>query len=372
MQVSIIFLLVTGAFLAGCTTSAIGSNSAANLEQRAALAASLLEETYADEKSPGAAFLISYRGQTLASGAVGYANLEWGAHLTDETSLRLGSISKPITSIAVLQLAEKGVLTIDTPISTYAPDLPAQIGAVTLRQLMSHRSGLAEHAFNPALLPFIWQPMTTDKIIDLQKEEPINFRPGEEYEYVNFNYVVVAHIIEKVTGRSYIDFINEEVFSTLGMANSHYDQNNVIIPGRAEFYDKYEGFLANTAAVDLSHVSAAGALLSSVKDMGHWAHLLNSDALVAATTLKDALTPAPLPNGTPTEYGLGFNVGDPNSQNMIWHNGLTPGAQAAMALEPEAGIFVIVLSNGFHLPNPTKIMRKMMAVMLTGEIPEEE
>lgn len=368
MRVSISTILASCVFLVGCST--VKPPLPTTLEKRATLAVSLFNEAYADDSGPGAAFLISHDGEVLASNAIGYADLEWEAQLTDETLLRLGSISKPITSIAVLQLVEKGMLDIDTPISGYAPNLPAQIGAVTLRQLMSHRSGLAEHVFNPALLPFIWQPMTTDQIIDLQKEEPVNFKPDEQYEYVNFNYVVVAHIIEKVTGRSYVDFINEDVFSALGMTNSRYDQNNIIIPGRAEFYDEQEGFLANTAAVDLSHVSAAGALLSSVKDMNHWAHLLNSGGLVSATTLKEALIPAPLPDGAPTTYGLGFNIGDPNSDKMIWHNGLTPGAQGAMALEPEAGIFIIVLSNGFHLPNTTKVMRRMMAAMLTDDIQE--
>ena len=336
--------------------------------ERATIASQRVIDAYKD-LGPGAAYIIRWKGDTLASGGVGYANLEWGTLIDDKTLFRLGSISKPLTAIAVLQLVQKGVLSLDEPASKYAPGLPSQIGAVTLRQLLSHRSGLAEHVWNPEILPFIWQPMTTDQIIELQKDFPPEFAPGEKYNYVNFNYVVAAHIIEQVTGQPFIDFANNEIFAANGMSHSAYDQLEVIIKNRAEFYEFKNDTTKNTLAVDLSHVSAAGALLSSAHDMGLWAQLLLSRQLVNENLLTDAWRPADLPDGEPTRYGLGFNAGDIEGTQLIWHNGLAPGGQAAFGIVPDEELFVMVLANSFNGPNTTDLMREMVTIMLSGVEP---
>ncbi len=355
--------------LAGCVTLGPPPTNDA-LAQRAKLAATRAIETY-DETGPGAAYVVAKNGEILVSGGVGIADMEWGSQITDDTVFRLGSISKTITAVAVMQLVEEGLIDLDRKIAVYAPNLPQQMGAVTMRQLMSHRSGLAEHAWNPDLLPFIWQPVTTQQMIDLQKDVPIDFAPGEKYSYVNFNYVVVAHIIEHVSGKTYVDFINER-FAAQEMYNSHYDWHDTIIPGRAEFYDKRDGVILNSQEVDLTHVSAAGALMSSAKDMAHWAGLLAGNELVSEAALAETRTPAPLPDGTPTKYGLGFNIGELAGEQLIWHNGLTPGSQSAFGIAPDQGLFVAVLSNGFYLPSTTTLMDEMMAIMLTGALPEAE
>ncbi len=361
-------LLICCAILTYTPSSNAEEASLSTMAERAKMAASHATQAY-DSENPGAAWLIAYKGKTLVSGAVGRADMEWDLPLTEDTVFRLGSISKTITAVGVLQLVEKGLIDLDLPIVTYAPDLPPLIGAVTMRQLMSHRSGLAEHAWNPALLEFIWQPMTTEKIIDLQKEFAIDFAPGEKYNYVNFNYVVVAHVIEKVTGRSYVDFINTDIFAANQLWDSHYDWHNTIIPRRAEFYDEKDGQIQNAADIDLSHVSAAGALMSSISDMARWAQLLIGGTLISEASLAKAWTPAPLPDGTPTTYGLGFNVAELVGKRQIWHSGLTPGSQAAFCIIPEDDLFVVVLSNGFYLPNTTTLMDEMTTIMLTGSLP---
>lgn len=366
---STLFIAVSYIFASGCATTETAQSQDALMMQRAKLAATRAIETY-DETGPGAAYVISVNGEILASGGVGVADMEWGLKITDETVFRLGSISKTITAVAVLQLIEQGLIDLDQEIAAYAPDLPEQMTAVTMRQLMSHRSGLAEHVWNPDILPFVWQPVTTQQMIDLQKDKPVDFPPGEKYEYVNFNYVVVAHVIEKVTGLTFVKFINDH-FAAQAMTQSHYDWHDTIIPGRAEFYDQRDGMILNSQEVDLTHVSAAGALMSSARDMAHWAQLLAGGELISEAMLKEAWTPAPLPDGTTTKYGLGFNVSELAGEKLIWHNGLTPGSQSAFDYAPNQDIFVAVLSNGFYLPNSTDLVDEMMTIMLTGELAEE-
>lgn len=340
------------------------------LDDRVKIAVNHIRAKYQPEE-PGAAYAILKDGEIIAVGAVGKADIEWGLDNALDTVFRLGSISKTLTAVAVLQLVEKGLLDLDTPVSSYAPDLPDQFGVVTLRQLLSHRSGLAEHAWNPDILPFIWQPVTTGEIIEVQKTIPVDFPQGEKYAYSNFNYVLVPHIIEQVTGKSYRDFINEQ-FDRQSMKNSHYDWHDTIIINRAEFYDQKDGVVLNAQDVDLNHISAAGALMSSALDMAHWAGLLLSDQLITRASRLEAWTPKPLPDGTPTKYGLGFNIGEIESEEFIWHNGLTPGSQSAMGFVPEKGLFVVILSNGFYLPNTTKTLREVISILLTGEPPVPE
>jgi CubicO group peptidase (beta-lactamase class C family) len=337
--------------------------------ERAHSAISLLQDRY-DEDEPGAAYLISYRGEVLLAGGIGKANMEWGLNLDDSTSMRLGSMSKPITATAVLALVEKGLLDLDLPIAKYTDAIPAHMGNVTLRQMLSHRSGLPEHAFDEALIPYIWQPMSTEKVIELQAEKPLQFEPGSQYAYSNFNYVVVANVLEHVLSKSYIEFINSDVFDSLGMQNSYYDELNRVIPNRASFYHSDDKGLANAAAIDLSHVSAAGALLASVSDMSHWINNLVDGKVVSRDTLEQAWTPRELPDGSTTAYGLGFNVSKMVDERIVWHTGLTPGAQGAFSYATESDIFVIILSNVFYWPADSgELVDAMMHVMLSGQSP---
>lgn len=358
-----LILLLISQFMVG---QASALDDATESRQRAAKASALVSNLY-ETGNPGASYLVSQGGKVLASGGVGMANVEWGIAMTESTVSRLGSMSKPLTAIAVLELAEQGRIDLDVPVNQYAPELPSYMGAVTTRQLLSHRSGLPDHVFDEALIPFIWQPMTTAQIIDLQKDKTPDFEPGAQYEYVNFNYVVIAHVIEQVTGSSFIEFANEEIFHSNGMKASAYDQPTAIIPRRAEFYDRRDG-LKHAADLDLSHVSAAGALLSSVSDMAHWFNLLVNGEIVSMQTLEYAWTPAPLPDGTATQYGLGFNVSEIEGKRYIWHTGLTPGAQGAFGYVPDSELFVIVLSNEFTWPAPTgELVDSMIKVMLSED-----
>jgi CubicO group peptidase (beta-lactamase class C family) len=339
-----------------------------NIHESAKIAEDLILETY-DSYEPGVAYLISCKDEILLSGGTGKANIEWDIPISDDTVLRLGSISKPITAIAALQLVEQGKLNLDAPISTYAPDLPDHIKIISMRQLLSHRSGLAEHVFDENLIPYIWQPMTIEKIIELQDGKSKVFNPGEKYEYVNFNYVIVAHVLEAITGQNFVGFVNENIFLANNMNSSFYEELDAIIPKRAEFYDQAkDGRVKNTAAVDLSHVSAAGAFVSTVKDMSHWVRKLIDGELINPNLLKEAWTPKPLPDGTSTEYGLGFNIEYNEKENLIWHTGMTPGSHAAVKLAPETGIFLIVLCNGFHLPSTGKLVDDLMMIMLKGSV----
>ena len=326
---------------------------------------SYLQGRYPDGDVPGASVLVTCNGQTVFSYNAGMANIEWRQPISGDTSFRLGSISKPLTTVAILQLAEQGKVDIDQPVSAYVPLLPDYMKPVTVRRLMNHTSGLPDILLTPALVPFARDWVSIHQVIGMQANTPPRSAPGERYEYSNFNYVLLAALIESVTGSRYSDYMDEAVFGELGMTRSHYDRRRAILPERAQGYELSQfGTLLHSENVDASHASAAGALLSSANDLARWLQMLADGQLLEAATRDDAWSPQATSGGEPTNYGLGFNTTIENGRRVIWHNGLASGFQAAFSIYPDHGLIVVVLSNGFHLPNTTASMDQVAAILL--------
>lgn len=326
-------------------------------EQQAREAHKYLSSSYPDGSNPGAAVLITCNGKTIFTHNGGMANIEWQQPISSNTLFRLGSISKPLTAVAILQLVEQGKINLDNPVSDYVALLPKYMRPVTVRQLMNHTSGLPDILLTPALLPLARDWVSKSQIIGMQANTPVRSAPGEKFEYSNFNYILLAALIEFVTDTKYSDYMDVNVFQALGMTRSHYDARRSILTERAQGYEKNRfGRLLNSENIDMSHASAAGALLSSANDLSKWSHLLISGILLKPETRKQAWSLQPIPNAQSSNYGLGFNIAKENGRRVIWHNGLASGFQAAFSMYPDHGLIVIVLSNGFHLPNTTKAM----------------
>jgi len=352
-------------FLGSNTASCDEPCSTGTSPQQVSEARSYLQSQYPDGAMPGAAVLVTCNGKTIFSYDGGMANIEWRQPISSDTSFRLGSISKPLTSIAILQLAEQGKIDIDKPISAYVPLLPDYMRPVTVRQLMSHTSGLPDILLTPALIPLARDWVSIYQVIGMQANTPARSAPGERFEYSNFNYVLLAALIEAVTGSQYSDYMDEAVFKSLDMTRSHYDRRRAILAERAQGYELDPfGTLLHSENIDASHASAAGALISSANDLARWSHLLLTGEMLEAETLDEAWSPQAIPGGQPSSYGLGFNISWENGRRVIWHNGLASGFQAAFSIYPDDGLIVVVLSNGFHLPNTTAAMDRVAAIFL--------
>jgi CubicO group peptidase (beta-lactamase class C family) len=239
---------------------------------------------------------------------------------------------------------------------------------VTVRQLMNHSSGLPDILLTPELLPLARDWVSKSQVIGMQANTPARSTPGEKFEYCNFNYILLAALIEHVTDTRYSEFMDAAVFESLGMTRSHYDARRSIFRERAQGYEKDRfNRLLHSENIDMSHASAAGALLSSANDLGKWSHLLMSGKLLKPKTLEQAWSPQVMLNSEPSTYGLGFNVGEEKGRRVIWHSGLASGFQAAFSMYPDHGLAVIVLSNGFHLPNTTRAMDQVADIVLTAK-----
>lgn len=341
--------------------SALGSSAHQLLAAR-----TFLERQYPDGSTPGVSVMVWCDGEATLSFNSGLANIEWEQSISSSTSFRVGSISKPLTAVALLQLVERGRVELDRPISDYVPLLPDYMQPVTVRQLMSHTSGLPDILLTPSLLPLARDWVAPRQVIGMQAKTPPRGEPGKIFEYSNFNYVLLAVLIEAVTDTPYEEYMDESVFEPLGLDRTRYDRRRSILPERAQGYELSPfGELLKSENIDMSHASAAGALLSSAEDLSRWTHLLLSGKLLERETLQAAWSGQELPDGTTSHYGLGFNVGEQFGRRVIWHTGLASGFQAAWSVYPEDGISVVVLNNGFHLPNPTQAMDRVAEILLS-------
>jgi len=340
----------------GGTTAPVAQAATAIGDNRLAAIETYISERYPDEGA-GVSVLISVDGETQLVINRGMANLEWDMPNGTDVAYRLGSISKPITAVALLSMAEQEFIDIDAPVGDYIADLPPHMARVTIAQLMSHTSGLADHVFNEDLMPFIRSGMTVPDVIEMQRDVPPNFAPGAQYEYVNFNYTLLGYLIELVSGMSYSDYMEQDVFAANDMPYSANDDRREIVPHRAQNYTVENDIFLHAENVDMSHVGAAGQLLGSPTDLAHWFDLLMADELISATDRERAWTVVQPSDGEPGGYGLGFNVSERNGRQFIWHTGLTPGAHGAVGVYPDDKMVIVVLGNGFHLPSTGTAMR---------------
>jgi len=301
---------------------------------------------------PGAAVLIAKDGQVLLRKAYGLANLELGVPLRPEMVFEIASVTKQFTAAAILLLQERGKLSVNDEITKYLPDYPTHGQKITIGHLLSHTSGIPEVTGMPEWWPRHREDMKVQQIIDLFKDKPLQFSPGEKSSYSNSGYILLGAIVEKASGKSYEDFIEQEVFAPLGMNHSRYGHLNEVVPGRVTGYDMEEDRYQVAEYLSLTQAYAAGALLSTVDDLALWADALSSEKLLKKASLERMTMTAKLPSGQETKAGYGLQISDEDGTRIVEHGGGLPGFNSYLLRIPGQRLTVIVLSNTFgHEPS---------------------
>jgi len=313
--------------------------------------------------------LIARNGTVIASKGYGMANFELDVPNTPQTKFRLGSITKPITAMAIMLLQERGKLSDQDSICKYLPDCPAAWQAITLRHLLSHTSGLAKHDTAGVYLKTAMLPMTLPQLIDSFKNKPADFKPGEKLDYNNNGYILLGYVIEKVSGQSYEAFLRDNIFAPLGMANSGYDNHEPIIKNRAAGYlrpaDRVGGSLMNAVYIDQSQSFSAGGLYSTTEDLSRLDQALSDDKLLSRTTKDAMFKPAIGEYGPAPNYGYGWYVNQQFNRRAISHPGGVPGFTGMITRFPDDKLVIILLGN---LENSQVIRAsKDLAAIIFGE-----
>jgi CubicO group peptidase (beta-lactamase class C family) len=325
---------------------------------------------------PGAAVLVEKDGQVVLRKGYGLANLELGVPVTPENVFEIGSITKQFTAAAILLLQERGQLRVEDPITKYLTDYPTHGQTITIENLLTHTSGIPSYTSIAEWYPHVREDLKPADLIAYFKDKPLEFNPGEQWSYDNSGFFLLGMIVEKASGKTYEQFVEEEIFARLGMAHSRYGHTEEIIPLRASGYSKDnnakddQGF-RNADFISMTQPYAAGALMSTVDDLAIWGRALQSETLLKKASLDRMLTAAHLKSGAGTQYGYGIGVLDFQGTRVIQHGGDVNGYTANVTWAPSEHLFVAILSNNDASdPRPDDLALRIVA-KATGKAMED-
>ena len=228
------------------------------------------------------AVLISVNGKIIYKDAVGFANIEDSIPNTCDTKFRIASFTKPITDMLILQLVEDGKLKLDDKLTDYLPEFPKEKGeGITIHHLLTHTAGITGEGRIPNLIDIEKEYYTRERFFNCIVEQDIIFKPGEGREYSNFGYALLGMIIEKASGMSYNELLQEKICKPAGMKNTTEDITAQHIDKRAIGYNyNYFTGLELASFIDMSFTFGAGHLLSTVNDLYLFDKALYSNKLL--------------------------------------------------------------------------------------------
>jgi len=300
---------------------------------------------YIDKEGPGVAVIVSQNGKVLYKDALGMANIEHKVPLKINSVFRLGSITKQFTAAAIMILAEQGKLNINDDIHKYIPDFPTEEQVVTIENLLTHTSGIANYTDDENIWNNLLPTATTlDKMITEFAKHPMPLKAGEKMRYSNTGYVLLGKIIEVASKETYADFVEQHIFAKLGMKHSQYGGLQ-LIANRASGYSKHDNEYENAGPVNMMWPHAAGSLLSTVEDMDTWFTALRNGSLISKASYKKMTAPFVLNDKKTSNYGYGLSRIQINKFKAVGHGGGIHGFTTNAFYVPEENLYIAVLSN---------------------------
>jgi CubicO group peptidase (beta-lactamase class C family) len=283
--------------------------------------------------------LVARNGEPVVSKGYGMANIELAVPNTQQTVFRLGSVTKQFTAMAIMMLQERGKLRVSDPVCQYLTDCPAAWQPLTIRHLLTHTAGIPNYTNFPDFARTAVLPTSSADMVGMLRDKPLEFAPGEKFAYSNSGYYLLGMIIERVSGKTYADFLQTSIFTPLGMSRTGYDSPSTIIRSRAAGYARQAGETVNAAYMDMTIPFAAGALYSTTEDLLRWDQALYKDTLVSQKSLDEIFTPEK------GGYAYGWSIGKRFDRQVIAHGGGIYGFATEIARFPADRVTVIVLSN---------------------------
>lgn len=301
-----------------------------------------VRKVLAERHAPGVAVAVIKNGKVVKVKGYGVASVEFNVPVTTETVFEIGSVSKQMTAAAIMLLVEDGKLKLDAPISTYLPNTPDVWKDVTVRHLLTHTSGVKSYS---SLDGFeLYRHLKTDEFVKALSPHPLEFTPGERNIYSNSGFTLLGHIIQKASGKPYMQFMRERIFTPLGMTKTADRDPQFVIPNRATGYewsiDHLEGRDGN-----LTDLIGAGSIVSTISDMVKWDAALNGKNFLKPESRTEWWKQYTFTNGKPSPYGFGWRISDIRGHKLIGHTGQTAGFGAANFRYVDDGVSVIVLTN---------------------------
>jgi D-alanyl-D-alanine carboxypeptidase len=312
---------------------------------------------------PSASIAIVQSGAITYLQAYGDGRIEPRTLALPSMRYSVGSISKQFTATAVLLLAEQGKLSLDDPVSRFVPNL-TRGNEVTIRELLSHTSGYQDYWPQDYVPPFMLQPVTADKILDLWARKPLDFDPGTDWQYSNTNFVIAGLIVEKASGAPLLQFLSEHIFVPLGMRSVMNVDQNRLTETDATGYLRYALGPPRLAPKEgKGWLFAAGELAMPAEDLAKWDISMINQTVLRPSSYAQMEKEVVLKNGLGTRYGLGVDVRQELGQRAIEHGGEVSGFTAHNVVFPHARMAVVVFINEDSVDTSEDIARNIAALL---------
>jgi CubicO group peptidase (beta-lactamase class C family) len=302
--------------------------------------------TQLENISPGCAVLVAKNGKIVYQKAFGTADLELNVPMQPNMIFNIGSITKQFTAVCILQLAEQGKIALTDSLQKYIPAFPSNGHLITIENLLTQTSGITDYLNLDVSIPNPFRiDWTTKQIIDSLKTLPLEFSPNSKFAYSNSNYFLLGHIIEVASGKSYQEYLKQNILTQLGLSNTFYISQTDIIPNRVKGYEKRENKYYNPDFFSTTLNYSAGGIMSNVEDLYKWNEALHTYKLLKKETLANAFKQYKLSDGTSSEYGYGWYIRDLTGSKSIEHGGSIYGFRAEEIYLPQEEIYVVGLFN---------------------------
>jgi len=303
---------------------------------------------------PGVAVIVAKEGKKLYKKCFGYANIQHKVPVTPETKFRVGSITKQFTASAIFKLQDKGLLSINDPLSNYIYDYPRG-DEITIYHLLTHTSGIPNHTQKDGFWLRAKIPIEPDSLIEQFKYDVLDFSPGDNWQYSNSGYFLLGYIIEMVSGKSFADYLNENIFIPTGMMNTGYHDLFEVYENEAYGYEYSQGKIYNAELRHGSHYGAAGNLYSTVEDLYIWSEAIFNGKVLEESSLLTALFPVKWGDDEEItqggfKYGCGWGITDHNGIISIEHGGGFNGFDNWISRYPAKNLTIVVLTNSSSFP----------------------
>ncbi|GAA0886512.1 hypothetical protein GCM10009120_51110 [Sphingobacterium siyangense subsp. cladoniae] len=318
--------------------------------------------------APGAVVLVANKGKVLYKKAFGVVDIHTNAKMKTDHIFRIGSVGKQFTAVAILQLAEQEKLSLKDSIQQFIPDFPSKGHRITIAHLLSQTSGIRNYfeletdAGQEEISSY-----SPKQVIDIFKTEPLQFVPGSAFQYSNSNYFLLGYIIEKVSGLSYKEYLIKNVVEKAGLKSTFYIDPARNESRRATPYSRFDGKLEAAELQSANLTYAAGALESTADDLLKWQRALQSGKLIKAETLRQAISPYKLADGTNSEYGFGWFIRNIDGESTVEHSGSTDGYQTDVLYMPDQDIYIVTLFNCYESDMDWQVLTNDIAKLSIGK-----
>lgn len=307
----------------------------------------VIQDLISKNNIPGLSVSISKDGELIWSEGFGYADLEQKVPVyTNKTKFRIGSVSKPLTAVALALLYEQHKINLDVAIQNYVPTFPVKKDSITLRLLAGHLAGIRHYKKGEFLSNKYYE--TVEEGLDIFKNDPLINKPGSEFAYSSYGWNLISAAIENAAKEPFLDYMKTHVFDVMQMKKTFADKKSEIIPFRTRFYyvNPEDRKTYNAPSVDNSYKWAGGGFISTSEDLIKFGDALLQNSILKKKTLLEFVNSQQTQNGKKTNYGMGFTSNtDENGKYWFGHSGGSVGGVTQFVIYPEEKLVIAIVTN---------------------------